>query len=407
MDARGKSGFVRRIFSIAKSGLLAFSIFELLTLIIVLTGFFDYWWIRYVVGQFDEGLGSISFANPFIPKCIVSAAAALFSFLYLRYAAFVPQRPRFLRQFLQYATTGVFGVATLQTGIKAVGTGRPCGAYFDELGHALVRYEITPENKPVFYSRREVSPRTGRQMQLATPAVVSALEARCRGECQEVQHPESRPWFAPGNGDALLWYSKEPDGWHFWTCPQFDPVTKQPAEEVTPEFSEEWHARHPSTTPTPKPAPTRTPEPLPTSSPAFTPIGTPPALSTPTPPLVTVTPVPTPYASSTPTRVDIYYFARIRNRTRWTIPYGVWDPERGWVRFRIAPGGTMNHVRKNVEARVKYNEMPRPRIEHVIDRVAGGLRSVGAEPSPAAREHSFSNYFELMSDGRVGLILHR
>jgi serine/threonine protein kinase len=118
----------------------------------------------------------------------------------------------------------------------------------------------------------------------------------------------------------------------------------------------------------------------------------------------TVIPTPSP---STPPPTDVYYFAKIRNRTRWAIPYGVWDVQRGWVHFRIVPGGTMNHVRKNVEVRVRFDELPDHGAEHVVDRVATGIRSIGFEPSPNVRDQAIANYFEVMTDGRVGLRPHR
>lgn len=208
-------------------------------LVFLATGFFDYLYIRHIVAQFDHGLADVDLANPKLMKALVAGMAAAASWWFLRFHAV---SMGWIRNILSYLTTVSFGLVAVMNLVSGIAI---WGHHFDGLGNALLRYEITPDNRVLFYAKRTVSPRTGLPLQEVTPEAVYGLEARRQGAFREVTDPRSDDWFGPGTGQPLLWFSERPDGIHVFNMPGYDPDNRAELRPVSLEIKTRYyHEKH-------------------------------------------------------------------------------------------------------------------------------------------------------------------
>lgn len=204
--------------------------------ILLATGLFDYFYIRYFVAQFDQGLAEIDLANPRLMKALVSGLAAAMSWYCLRSSAI---SIGFVRNIVSVLTTGAFAWTALVNLIAGVAT---WGHYFDGIGHSRLRYEITYDNKVVFYSSCTISPRTGQPLAEVTPDVVYELEARRNaGSFREILSPPTDGGFTPGTAQPRYWYSLREDGSiHLFNMPGHDPVSRAHLAPITREILDQF-----------------------------------------------------------------------------------------------------------------------------------------------------------------------
>lgn len=201
----------------------------------LLTGVFDYLYIQQVLGSFQQGLETIQFLNPHLAKFLAALGGAALSALYIKLGG-VSIGP--MRRTVGFFTIAPLLMSALVHGVSAYGT---WGDWFDDAGHSHLTYEITPENRVVFYSGRKVSPRTNRELHPVTADVVHELECRRRGDFHEIFNPKPDDWFAPGDGSPLLWYS-EHEGFHFFNMPAHDGSSATLLKPVTPELHRRYYA---------------------------------------------------------------------------------------------------------------------------------------------------------------------
>lgn len=217
----------------AVSGILI--VFAVAVLAFVATGLCDYLYVRYIVGQFELGLSNIDFANPHLGKALVAALTSTVTLLFFRTGAISPGW--IIKLLGPSAVAGyLIAGAHLVAGISTY------GHYFDALGKSLLHYEITYDNKVLFFSNHSVSPYTGRPLKEVTPAVVHNLEIRRkRGKFEEVLSPKPEDWWSSGTREPLLWYSKRNDGIHVFNMDGFDPATNAELAPVSPEIQNAYY----------------------------------------------------------------------------------------------------------------------------------------------------------------------
>jgi hypothetical protein len=205
-------------------------------LMFLLTGLFDYLYIRFVVGAFSQGLQAVNWVNPHLGKAVIAFVSAIVALVTIEVFAVSFAS---IRRVLQWTLVIPLFLAAITHGIAAVAT---WGDIFDPLGHSDLFYGIDDQNRVKLFSRGGANPMTGDPLVAITPQNVREVEARRNNTPMEVRTPEPNSWFATGSGKPILWYSKRADGFHFFNMPGFDSSTATPLQPATLEIKASYEA---------------------------------------------------------------------------------------------------------------------------------------------------------------------
>ena len=215
--------------------ILAGSVVAILALFL-LTGLFDYFYFRSVIGTFEQGLGEINWVNAHLGKAVIAAFSALTTFVFFKYEAtslsVVSNRMgRFIIS--SFIITALF---------HTILTFATWGNIFNSVGHSGLYYGIDDSNEVRYFNRGGAHPQTGEPLIAVTPENVREVEIRRHAKFSEITDPANDMWFAPGSGKPMLWYSEREDGFHFFKLPGFDPATSRKLEPVTVELQPRYFA---------------------------------------------------------------------------------------------------------------------------------------------------------------------
>lgn len=209
---------------------IAIGILIVIIALFLITGLFDYLYVRWVVGFFEQGLGAINWVNPHLGKAVISLVTGTVSLIAFRVfsVSFAS-----LRRVLEWTVIPPLFLAAITHGILAFAT---WGNLFDQLGHSSLFYGIDDQNRVEYFNHGGKHPKTGEPLIAITSENVREVEIRRHATVQEITNPDSAAWFAPGSGKPLLWYAKRDDGLHFYNLPGYDPAISVKLKPVTTEI---------------------------------------------------------------------------------------------------------------------------------------------------------------------------
>jgi hypothetical protein len=196
----------------------------------LLTGLFDYLYLRSIISEFEQGLGAVEWINPHLGKAVVALVSGIVTVLFFRMEA---MSPRPMARYLSQSIAVGFFIAAVTHGIRAAAT---WGDLFDRLGQSELYYGIDDSNEVRYFTHPGVHPRTGEPLIKVTVDNVREVELWRHTPFAEVRDPAQVEWFARRNARPMLWFVEREDGLHFFNMPGYDAATAKKLEPVTPEM---------------------------------------------------------------------------------------------------------------------------------------------------------------------------